>query len=165
MTTIERTAIIEAPKAEVWAALADFGAISVWNPNVKASKLTSTKTHGIDITRECHLSPMGSVQERVIEWIEGEMMSIEVYQFDKIPAMRSAVATLRVEPVADATRVTVSMEYAVGLGSLGVGMNALMMKRQFGTVASKLVAGLKLFVETGQPVPPRAKLPLSAVSG
>lgn len=164
MTTIKRSIIIDAPASDVWPAIADFGGIATWNPNVKTSKLTSTQTEGTDITRECQLAPMGTVQERVTEWIEGRLMSVEIFEFKNVPAMRSANATFELVPMGSQTKVNLQMDYQVGFGPVGAGMNAIMMKRQFQSAATKMVAGLKLHIETGAPVAKGAQLPTSAVS-
>lgn len=164
MTTIQRTVTIDATPEEVWPALADFGGIVTWNPGVKASKLTSAETEGLGISRECQLAPMGKVQERVTEWVENRRLSVEIYEFKNVPGMRSAVATFELEPVGDSTKVTLRMDYSVGLGPLGAGMNTMMLKRQFGTTANQMLAGLKVHVETGEPVGKKTKLPVAAVS-
>ncbi|MGH1490315.1 MAG: SRPBCC family protein [Acidimicrobiales bacterium] len=164
MTTINRSVTINASAEEVWPALADFGGIAAWNPNVKTSKLTSSQQLGEGITRECQLFPMGTVQERVSEWTDGRMMTIDIYEFRNVPAMRSASAVLELEPNGANTRVNIAMTYEVGLGPLGAGMNAMMMKRQFERTATSMMAGLKHHVETGQDVGRKTDLPLQAVS-
>lgn len=164
MTTITRVVTIDATTEEVWPALADFGGISIWNPSVKASRLTSTIDEGEGMTRECELLPVGTVQERVTEWVEGRMMSIEIYQFKGIPAMRSSVAVLSLEPDGDRSVVRVDLTYEVGLGAIGAGMNSMMLKRQFAKTIAGLLAGLKLHVETGDPVDRKSNLPTAAVS-
>ncbi len=164
MSTIQRSVTIDAKPHEVWPALADFGGIVTWNPGVKASKLTSTETEGTGISRECKLAPMGTVQERVIEWVEDQLLSVEIIEFKNVPAMRSAVATFELEPSGEQTKVTLRMDYSVGLGPLGAGMNTMMLKRQFGITCSQMLAGLKVHVETGEPVDKNTKLPVKAVS-
>jgi uncharacterized membrane protein len=164
MTIIQRTVQIDASAEQIWPALANFGEIVTWNPGVKASKLTSEQTEGLGISRECQLAPMGTVQERVTEWIENRLLSVEIYEFKNVPAMRSAVASFELEPAGDSTKVTLRMDYSVGLGPIGAGMNAMMLKRQFGTTCSQMLAGLKVHVETGEPVGKITKLPVSAVS-
>ncbi|MEM9133376.1 MAG: SRPBCC family protein [Actinomycetota bacterium] len=164
MTTIERTVTIDAPAAEVWPALADFGGIATWNPNLKASHLTSDRGEGDGITRECRLSPRGTIQERVTDWRPGQGMTIEIYEFENVPALRTGGARIDLEPMGDRTRVTMRLSYEVGLGALGAGMNSLMMKRQFGTSVNRLLAGLKHHVETGEAVATPRDLPSGAVS-
>lgn len=163
MTTISRRVTIDATPEQVWPALADFGGIATWNPNVKASRLTSTQGEGTGTSRECQLTPMGTVQERIIDWNEGEMMSVEIYEFKNVPAMRSAIATFHLVPNGQGTDVSMDMDYQVGLGALGAGMNSVMMKRQFSRAVTGLLAGLKYHVETGRPVESGATLPTDTV--
>ncbi len=164
MTTITRQVTIDASVEQVWPALADFGAVATWNPNVKASRLTSEEGSGIGITRECSLVPIGTIQERVTEWTEGRMMSIEIFDFKNVPAMRRAVAVIGLEPRNGKTLATVEMNYEVGLGALGAGMNSVMMKRQFTKSLTGLLAGLKHHIETGDSVDRRSNLPTAAVA-
>lgn len=163
MTTIDLSITIDAPADDVWKELADFGAVSVWNPNVKQSRLTSEAGEGTGISRECVLAPMGTVQERVTEWTEGRLMGIEIYDHKNLPALRSAFATIELEPLGSATAVRVQMDYTVGLGFVGAGMNAMGMKRLFTKSLGGLLAGLKHRVETGEAVDGKTSLDLAAV--
>lgn len=157
--------IIDAPKERVWAALADFGGVSVWNPSVKQSALTSEATEGVGISRECQLAPMGTVRERVTEWDPGRLMSIEIYENDNLPGFRGGQATLGLtERGPDRTEVTCHMDYSIGLGLLGATMNAVGMRRLFTRSLTQLLAGLKYHVETGRPVDGSVDLPLDAVA-
>lgn len=164
MTTITRNVTIDAPSEQVWPALADFGGIATWNPNVKASRLTSTQETGAGITRECRLVPVGTVQERVTEWVDGQTMSVEIFEFKNVPAMRSAVAVFNLDARGPETVVQMQLSYEVGLGALGAGMNSMMMKRQFSKAATGLLAGLKHHIETGAPVDRTSTLPTAAVT-
>ncbi len=164
MTTIERHVIIEAPAGQVWPALADFGGISAWNPNVRTSRLLSAKEQGPGTTRECQLTPLGTVKEQVSEWIEGRMLTIEIVEFKNVPAMRSAVAVIELVPLEAQTEVRMRMDYEVGLGPVGAGMNSVMMKRQFGRAVTTLLAGLKHHVETGQLIGGNRDVPKPAVA-
>lgn len=164
MTTITRSITIDAPSTEVWAALADFGNIAVFNPAVKQSKLTSDQPNGLGATRECVLAPVGVVQERITSWEEGRLMSIEIYDRKMIPGLRTAVATIELDPRGEQTGVSVTIDYAVGLGVLGASMNAVAMRGRFRKALSGMVAGLKHHVETGEAVTAKTKIPVNAVS-
>lgn len=108
MTTISRHVTVDANSDRVWAALADFGNIAVFNPSVKRSHLTSTTTEGAGISRECQLAPAGTVQETVTAWTEGESMTVEITEFKNVPAMRSGVADIRIEPKGAQTDVSMA---------------------------------------------------------
>ncbi len=164
MTTITRSVSIDAPSDEVWATLADFGNISVFNPSVKSSQLTSDHSGGLGATRECVLAPMGVVQERITDWEEGRSMSVEIYDRKMIPGLKSGVARIELAPRGEQTTVSVTMDYSVGLGPVGASMNAMGMRRMFGKALAGLVAGLKHHVETGETVTADTKIPVKAVS-
>ncbi len=163
MTSINREVTVNAAADEVWAALADFGNVATWNPNVKKSFLTSNQTQGEGISRECQLLPMGTVQEQVTSWVEGESMTIEISEFKNVPAMRAGGAEIHIRARGDQTDVHLELSYEVGLGAVGAGMNSMMLKRQFAKAATGLLAGLKHHVETGNSVERGTSLPTTAV--
>ena len=163
MTTLNLSITIDAPAEEVWEALADFGGVAIWNPSVKQSRLTSSVTEGTGLSRECVLAPMGTVQERVTQWTDGRLMAIEIFDHKNLPGLRSAVATIELVPQGPTTLVQCQMDYAVGLGFVGAGMNAMGMRRLFTKSLGGLLAGLKHHVETGEPVDGKTRLDLDAV--
>ncbi len=163
MTTLNLSIKIDAPTEKVWEALADFGGVAAWNPSVKQSRLTSSAVEGAGVSRECVLAPMGTVQERVTEWTDGRLMGIEIYDHKNLPGLRSAVATIKLEPQGPTTVVQCQMDYAVGLGVIGAGMNAMGMRRLFTKSLGGLLAGLKHHVETGERVDSKTRLDLDAV--
>jgi carbon monoxide dehydrogenase subunit G len=163
MTSINREVTVDAPVDRVWAALADFGNVAVWNPGVKKSSLTSTQTQGSGISRECQLLPVGTVQEEVTDWVEGESMTIEISEFKNVPGMRKGGADIHVRSRGDQTDVHLELSYEVGLGAVGASMNSMMLKRQFAKAAVGLLAGLKHHIETGASVQRGTKLPTGEV--
>jgi uncharacterized membrane protein len=163
MTSINREVTVDAPADKVWADLADFGNVATWNPSVKKSFLTSTQTRGEGITRECQLVPVGTIQEQVTSWVEGESMTIEISEFKNVPGMRGGGADIHIRSRGDQTDVHLELSYEVGLGAVGAGMNSMMLKRQFSKAAAGLLAGLKHHVETGDSVQRGTRIPTEAV--
>ena len=107
--TVSRT--IDAPVNAVWNELADFGNIYVWNPGVTESYLTSDQGEGVGATRHCSLSPLGAIQERIVEWEPNRQLKINIYDFAKLP-MKNAFADFRLEDLGDGrTRVDLHYEY------------------------------------------------------
>jgi uncharacterized protein YndB with AHSA1/START domain len=51
MTTIQRTALIDAPLEKVWVVLADFASISTWAGFVDHACLLNERTEGIGMAR------------------------------------------------------------------------------------------------------------------
>lgn len=154
MTTIIRETRINAPKAKVWAALADFGAIHRFNPTVPKSYTTNGQNSGVGAQRHCDLAMAGaSIEERVVEWVEGERMKIEIYEGKNAPPFKQAFASIAVRDAgANTTIVRGAFEYSMKFGPLGLLMDLLMVKPQFGKAWGGVFAGLKHYVETGEQV-------------
>ena len=88
-TVITRKVTINAPKQKVWEALADFGNVFKLSPNLKKSYLTSDQQEGIGATRHCDFVNMGAqVEERIVEWDEGESIKIDIYESKKTKMRR-----------------------------------------------------------------------------
>ena len=150
MNKIESSIRIDAPKEKVWAAFADFGNIQNFHPGLKSSHSTSQARGGVGATRQCVLKPMGTIQERIVEWKEGESILVDIYEGKNMPPLdfdnTQARFTTRTE--GSQTVVTMTMRYrAKGLGGLVMGP---MMKSQFSAVVPKILQGLKFYVEKGK---------------
>ncbi len=79
MTHIKESIRINATKDKVWELLADFGGIIKFHPGLRDSYSTSTKKGGVGASRHCDLLPAGSVEERVVEWKDGEEMLVQIF--------------------------------------------------------------------------------------
>ena len=150
MTHIEKSVRIEAPKTRVWEILADFGGVSKFHPGLRGSHSTSAANQGVGATRHCDLAPMGSVEERIVEWREGSEYWVEIYQGEKLPPLRSAVARLKVREEGSETVVGMVFDYQLKLGPVGAVMNQLMVRREFEKAVSDILNGLKVYTETGR---------------
>ena len=67
MIHVERSGTIAATPSEVWAVLADFGAISAWAPNVDHSCLLTEQETGVGTARRIQAGRTTLV-ETVTEW-------------------------------------------------------------------------------------------------
>lgn len=153
MPKITRTINIQAPRSAVWAGLADFGNISKLSAGVKSSRLTSEQSEGVGTTRHCDLEMMGAtVEERITGWQEGESLDIDIYDFSKMPMVKSMGAEFRLEDAGEGTKLTASMMYDVGMGPIGWVMNAIMMKPMMAKNWSQFLAGVRHGIETGEVV-------------
>ncbi len=154
---------IDAPVERIWEVLADFGNVSVFNPGVTRSHLTSEGGGGVGATRHCDLAAAGaSIEERIVEWVEGESYTIEIYDGTRNP-FATALATLSLAPIAD-DRTTASMqiEWRTKGGIVGRLLDGGMRAQNRKAIAGVL-AGLKHHVETGAPVAARQRLDTGAV--
>ena len=153
MTSITREIRINAPKEKVWDALANFGDIYTFHPGVPKSYSTNNQSGGKGATRHCDLGGGSSIEERVIEWKDGESMAIEIYDGKKAPPFKRAVATLAVrEAGPNATIASGTIDYTMKFGPIGALMDTLIVKSQFSKAWAGIFAGLKHHVETGETV-------------
>ena len=140
---------IAAPKEKVWEVLADLGGIYKWNPGVANSHATSESRQGEGATRHCDLQGKGDyLEERAFGWREGEGYKIDVYETN-LPLKRNIVE-FSLTSDGDETIVTVSPDYELKFGPIGVIMDLLVARRQLRRGMEELLAGLKYHVETGE---------------
>lgn len=150
MTRIESSIRIDAPKDKVWAVLADFGGIQKFHPGLKSSHSTSEANEGVGATRQCVLKPMGTIQERIVEWKDGEEMLVEIYEGKNMPPLdfEDTKARLSARAEGDKTVVTMKMAYETK-GLAGAAMNPVL-KSQFSKTVPSILQGLKYYVENGK---------------
>jgi uncharacterized protein YndB with AHSA1/START domain len=165
MTTIQHEVYIAAPPAQVWQALADFGNIAIYNPGVSHSYLTSEQEQGVGMTRHCDLTlPGASLEERIIDWQEGQSYTLEIYQGQKLPPVHYIHVTLAVQPESEGSRASTRMEYKLKYGFLGALMDRLMVNKGMSGGMQGLLAGLKHYCETGELVESEQQVSLHAVA-
>ena len=143
---------IEAPAEKVWDVLADFGNVSVFNPNVTESHLTADHVNGVGATRHCDLAVGGaSIEERIVDWNEGSSYTIEIYDGSRNP-FATALGTFVVEPLGDdRSAVTMTLDWKPK-GGVFAGLLGRALKGQNKKAITGVLAGLKHHVETGDPV-------------
>ena len=105
-TIVNVSATARAPKDVVWAILADFPNIADYTDTVKASRSTSEAETGVGATRHCDLAPMGTVNERILEYVPGERLVISLYDTAGLP-IKGSQTTFALEAVdAETTRIS-----------------------------------------------------------
>lgn len=111
MATVERSTHVEAPPAEVWSVLADFGSISAWADNVDHSCLLTTGEVGVGTVRRIQ-SGRTTLRETVTLWQPGVALS---YEISGLPSMlRSVTNGWSLRPVGAGTDVTLTTEIRTG---------------------------------------------------
>jgi len=93
MRNIQITHPVDAPKAAVWAVLADFPNVSTWNSGVKASHDTGDGVTGLGAQRHCDLAPVGSLEETIREWEPNEKLVVSIDSASKLP-ISNGLATI-----------------------------------------------------------------------
>lgn len=148
MPTLTSTVHIDAPTAHVWEILADFGAVYRFNPSVRSSHSTSEASTGTGATRHCDLAPMGSVEERIIDWNEGTSCTIEIFESSRLPSFTRSIAHMVVMPEGDGCRFTGTLDYELRFGLI----DRLGAQRTFGKAWKRFAAGLKAYAESGEEI-------------
>ena len=163
ITTIKREIEINQPKDKVWKVLADFGNICHGHPGVSKSFITSTQKEGVGATRHCDFTMMGaSAEEKVTEWNEGKNIKIEVQALKKLPGIKTMALDLAIREQGEKTILTSTMAYSMNNGFFDV-INSLMMKNMNAKLLDGIMAGHKLYIETGTIVNDKTTLDLSIV--
>ena len=139
MAEVTRTLDIPAPAAAVWGALADFGSISAWAPDVDHSSLMSGQESGIGAIRRIQTGRI-TVVERVVQWEGGTALG---YRIEGLPpAIKRVTNTWRLEPTAAGTRASVTTDVNVGprppqqLVARGIA-------KRLAAVSERMLAGLR----------------------
>lgn len=156
MASIRYEITVDRPPSEVWDLISDFGGVYRYNPNVSHSRLTNgSANEGVGATRHCDLSFSGaSVEERILEWHEGEGYALEIFDGEKLPPFRSGVrAAVTVRPAgSERSVVTGDMDYELKFGLLGRLMDRTVVAPRFGPAFGRLLAGIKHHAETGEEI-------------
>jgi uncharacterized protein YndB with AHSA1/START domain len=145
VATFAVSTVIDAPADRVWAALADIGSISVWNPGVKNSHLTSELDSALGATRHCDLGGRNYLDEEVVEFAAGQALTMRITNTN-LPFQRADIR-FRLEPQGATTRVSVSPEYQLKFGPVGRLMDLVMVRRTYEKGMQGLLRGLKRHIE------------------
>jgi hypothetical protein len=164
MAHVTREIRIDAPAGKGWEVLADVGGIYRYNPNGASSHTTSEVKRGVGVTRHCDLTLSGAtVEERIVEWTEGESYLVDIYGGSKLPPFKRAGARISLRPDGGGTIVTGTLEYSLKFGPVGLLMDRLLVAPRFSLAWTQLFAGLEHYVETGHEVNDGTPLRLEAV--
>ncbi|MEO1049920.1 MAG: SRPBCC family protein [Bacteroidota bacterium] len=147
VTTLQASLIIDAPIAQVWAALKYPGDIKNFHPLVRDSSTMTPQVSGVGCTRHCILLPMGEMVERITAWKEMESFKVEVIDGKMLPPhhfMRGEVALQTLSDIK--TRVNFTFVYQLKFGWLGRIMDALLIRPNFKKAPAKYVDGLAEYV-------------------
>ena len=138
------TLAIPVAAAEVWDALADFGEIVRWAPNVDHSCLMSSQTSGVGTARRIQAGRRTLV-ERVVEWQPGERLG---YVIEGLPVVRSLRSTWHLDE--RGPRTVVSLITAVDAGSRPPQkLAAKALARRLSKVSDRMLEGLDEYLRRG----------------
>lgn len=156
---------IDAPKETVWEVISNFGNVANLSPGIQKSYLTSDVTRGVGATRHCDLALYGStVDERIVEWAEGESFRIDIYQSTRLPLIKTSGGSFHVADHEGGTLLTGSLHYTVKHGVFGSLMEKLALRKQLAKEWKIYLAGTKKHIETGTLIDRDTRVPVEAVS-
>ena len=154
MTTFSSTIYVDAPKDAVWTILADLGGIQKFHPGVRKSYYTTEQREDVGAARVCELLPMGAIEEKAVEWQEGEHYVLTIDPLEKAPPFKQAFGRLAAQEEGAGTRVMMTLDYNLKFGPLGSLIDVLMVRPQMRKVIPNVLLGLKHYAETGEEVTP-----------
>jgi len=150
MPEFSSTIHIDAPRSQVWDAIADLGGVQTFHPGVTKSYYTSEQTEGVGASRRCELKPVGSVDEHAIDWRPGKSVTLDVRPGPKGPPFKRAQGRMWVDEDSDGTRAGLEFEYQLKFGPIGLLLDRLIIRRQFEKMLPAVLRGLKNHVEGGE---------------
>lgn len=144
MSEITRHRVVGAPVDEVWAVVADFGAISGWAGFVDHSSLMTEQTEGVGTKRRIQIDRT-TVVETVTAWEPGATFSYSVTGLP--PVIRSVTNTWRVGDSAGSTSVSISTEVDTGRRPPQLAI-AKAVARRLAKASDAMLAGLAAHLES-----------------
>jgi uncharacterized protein YndB with AHSA1/START domain len=138
---------IERPPDAVWAALADFGGISRWAPNVDHSCLTTEQAQGVDTVRRVQVG-RSALLERVVAWEPNRRLA---YAIEGLPSsVRSVTNTWTLEGSGSSTSVTLTSCVEAGQRA-PLKLAARVVARVLAKASQQMLAGLQAHLEEESP--------------
>jgi uncharacterized protein YndB with AHSA1/START domain len=146
MSTFTERTTIDATRQEVWAALADIGAIATWNPGLIGSHRTNG-IEGVGGARHCDISTKHSLTEHVVEFEPGTAITFRITD-STLPFKTADIAFTLTDSAQQArTELTVSPTYTLKYGAFGRILNTVAVRRTYRAGMRELLEGLKRHLE------------------
>jgi hypothetical protein len=136
---------INAKAEHVWEVLANIGDIARWNPGVQKSWMTSEASEGLGASRRCELDGRNYLLEDVVEWNPPQSLTMRITETN-MPFKRADIH-FTLEVPGRSTVVTVSPDYELKFGFLGLILDSLFVRKTYAKGMRALLAGLKQQVE------------------
>ncbi|WP_298545788.1 SRPBCC family protein [uncultured Aquimarina sp.] len=152
MINITVTRTMPFSKEEIWAVLDDFENIHLWNPGLTSSHSTSLELPtGKGAQRHCDLTPFGSFEERITEYVPNEKMVIDIYDGAKLPPIKNMGATIALTELGNQTNVSFTFKYETK-GLMGKIMNPIMIKPKMAEGTENFLKGLEHYLKNGKKI-------------
>ena len=150
MTKLSTEIQIDASREQVWAVLADLEAVQHYDRAITNAHYTSEARDGVGAARQCDFDE-GYVRERVTEWKPGEGYALNVYEgSDVVAPFESQDVRFTLRDAEQGTTVSLELEYRL---KPDAPLDPQELEREYRELIEGVLAGLKHYVETGQPLP------------
>lgn len=146
MTTLKHEIKINASKDRVFSTLANLELVQKYNPGVISAKYISTQHKGVGAARECDLGKEGKIRERVTDFKEGQLISMELYEHNW--PLEFMHWTTQVETAGNTTVISQTLEYKLKFGLIGTLLDKLMMKNKLDNTLNAVFKSMKTYLET-----------------
>jgi carbon monoxide dehydrogenase subunit G len=141
MIQFERSRVIDASPAAIWAVLGRFMHVDAFAPEiVKVDALTQGED-GVGSKRRNHFANGGSLVEEVTAWHPGQGFTVALSDMGKIP-FTQASARVQLTPVGGQTRVSWGFEYQVKYDLVGWVMGKTLIQQGMSKVIDANLAAL-----------------------
>ncbi|MDP6667667.1 MAG: SRPBCC family protein [Dehalococcoidia bacterium] len=149
MSVVTREIKVNSTPERVWDVLSDFNGVAKWSPTVLTSERTTSNEQGMGAVRACEVSGLGDIEETVVDWKDGEYLTIDLTPFGPMKFARSTWS-IRSSDGVTIVRATVTLEAKFGI--LGKLMEKMIMRSKFSKVLGQSLEGLRHYCETGEKV-------------
>lgn len=141
---------LEAPQADVWDVLADFGGHYQYNPYVKHSSIINHIPVGVGAEREMQLYDGSVMLQRIMDFDPPKSMAIEIVESDLL--IRHYVVQMSVQPVdASVSTLACRVSYMPPFGALGSPLG-LIFKPVVLSRVNHVLQGIAHYVRTREPI-------------
>ena len=144
---ITKSITIEQGSEEVWNAIANVGQMDQYHPLLETSKIVSENSNGAGTQFKCEFGANRHIIEEVKESISRQRLRFANIASQKMPKFKRSETTFELEPLADKTRVSMSVLFELG-GLFGPVMEKLFVRGQYEKLLPQILGGLKQYCES-----------------
>ena len=97
MPTVKTQKLVNVSPESLWEVIGDFGNIAKFHPLIAESTHLGGEIDASGGERSCTFNDGGLIKERLLEYREGEMYTVEIFEFGKFP-LKEAVVSIGLKP-------------------------------------------------------------------
>ncbi|NOY63438.1 MAG: SRPBCC family protein [Gammaproteobacteria bacterium] len=149
MRKVATTLEVSVSAARVWEVISDFGNVHRFHPLVRRAPIVGEIERGVGATRRCEFYDSTSVVERVVNWVDGEFIEVELSEM--MMPLKEATSYIKIKSIGEnAAAVTLGMHYAYKGSPRGWLKDVLIMRSVMQKMLTKTIKALEYHVTTGK---------------